>query len=70
MCYVHIDVFWLAMQNFMAEAAAPAQAQTGVSSDQAYNSYAAPHSSVYASPPSNQGHAGGYGSVYGSNYGY
>ncbi|XP_022742612.1 flowering locus K homology domain-like [Durio zibethinus] len=59
------------IQNFMAEAAAPAQAQTGAV-DQAYNPYAA-HSSVYASPPSNPGHAGhtgGYGSVYGSNYGY
>ncbi|KDP23685.1 hypothetical protein JCGZ_23518 [Jatropha curcas] len=60
------------IQNFMAEAAAPAQAQTGGSTDQAYNPYAA-HGSVYASPPSNQGHTGhtgGYGSVYGTNYGY
>ncbi|XVF31083.1 hypothetical protein REPUB_Repub16aG0115000 [Reevesia pubescens] len=60
------------IQNFMAEAAAaPAQAAGGAA-DQAYNPYAA-HSSVYASPPSNPGHAGhtgGYGSVYGSNYGY
>lgn len=57
----------------MAEAAAgSAQTQTGGSADQGYNSYAA-HGSVYASPPSNPGHAGhagGYGSVYGSNYGY
>ncbi|TYI70946.1 hypothetical protein E1A91_D08G259200v1 [Gossypium mustelinum] len=58
------------IQNFMAEAAAaPAQAQAGGVADQAYNPYAA-HSSVYASPPSNPGHAGGYGSVYDSNYGY
>ncbi|XP_012492807.1 flowering locus K homology domain isoform X2 [Gossypium raimondii] len=55
------------IQNFMAEAAAPAQAQVGGAADQAYNPYAA-HGSLYASPPSNPGHAGGYG--YGSNYGY
>ncbi|XP_022746309.1 flowering locus K homology domain-like [Durio zibethinus] len=64
------------IQNFMAEAAAAAAAATqapGGGSDQAYNPYAAHGSSVYASPPSNPGHAGhtgGYGSVYGSNYGY
>ncbi|XP_015576569.1 flowering locus K homology domain isoform X2 [Ricinus communis] len=60
------------IQNFMAEAGAPTQAQTGGSTDQGYNPYAA-HGSVYASPPSNPGHAGhtgGYGSVYGTNYGY
>jgi len=54
----------------MAEAAAPAQQQTGgPPADQGYNSYPA-HSSVYASPPSNPGHAGAYGAVYGANYGY
>jgi poly(rC)-binding protein 3/4 len=58
------------VQNFMAEAAAPAQQQTGgPPADQGYNSYPA-HSSVYASPPSNPGHAGAYGAVYGANYGY
>ena len=60
------------MADAAAAAAAPTQAQTGGGADQAYNPYAA-HSSVYASPPSNPGHAGhtgGYGSVYGSNYGY
>ncbi|KAL6989451.1 hypothetical protein U1Q18_015200 [Sarracenia purpurea var. burkii] len=61
------------IQNFMAEAAAPAQAQTGGSTDQGYNSYAA-QGSVYAPPPSNAGlpgqTGGGYGSVYGTNYGY
>ncbi|GLT80874.1 hypothetical protein SLA2020_522850 [Shorea laevis] len=61
------------IQNFMAEAAAPAQPPpAGGSADQGYNPYAA-HGSMYASPPSNPGHAGhagGYGSVYGSNYGY
>ncbi|MBA0561369.1 hypothetical protein Golob_018205 [Gossypium lobatum] len=57
----------LVLQNFMAEAAAPAQAQVGGAADQAYNPYAA-HGSLYASPPSNPGHAGGYG--YGSNYGF
>lgn len=52
----------------MAEAAAaPAQAQVGGAADQAYNPYAA-HGSLYASPPPNPGHTGGYG--YGSNYGY
>ncbi|XP_038716028.1 flowering locus K homology domain-like [Tripterygium wilfordii] len=62
------------IQNFMAEAAAaaPGQAQQGRSADQGYNPYAS-HGSMYASPPSNPGHGshtGGYGSVYGSNYGY
>ncbi|XP_059440277.1 flowering locus K homology domain isoform X2 [Corylus avellana] len=60
------------IQNFMAEAGAPTQVQSGGTTDPGYNSYAA-HGSVYASPPSNPGnagHAGGYGSVYGSNYGY
>ncbi|XP_015875416.1 flowering locus K homology domain isoform X2 [Ziziphus jujuba] len=60
------------IQNFMADAAGSAQAQSGGQTDQSYNSYAA-HGSVYASPPSNPGHvghAGGYGSVYGANYGY
>ncbi|KAG4396674.1 hypothetical protein AAZX31_19G231800 [Glycine max] len=62
------------IQNFMAEAAAaaaaPAQPQTTVpAADQGYNSYPA-HGSLYASPPSNPGHAGGYSSVYGANYGY
>ncbi|KAI4301942.1 hypothetical protein L6164_035173 [Bauhinia variegata] len=55
------------IQNFMADAAAPAQAQTGgPAADQGYNTHPA-HGSVYASPPSNPG---GYGSVYGTNYGY
>ncbi|XP_043691153.1 flowering locus K homology domain-like isoform X1 [Telopea speciosissima] len=61
------------IQNFMAEAAAPAQNPVGGSTDQGYNSYPA-HGSMYASPPSNTGHAGntagGYGSVYGASYGY
>ncbi|KAL3829857.1 hypothetical protein ACJIZ3_018659 [Penstemon smallii] len=62
------------IQNFMAEAAGPAQTQHGPSADQMYNSYGA-HGSVYTSPPSNQnqsggGGGGGYGSVYGTNYGY
>ncbi|CAN1176662.1 Flowering locus K homology domain [Linum perenne] len=59
------------IQNFMAEAGAPpaqGQGPTGGSADQSYNPYAG-HGSVYASPP-NAGHAGGYGSVYGGNYGY
>lgn len=56
------------IQNFMAEASAPAQAQTGGSADQGYNPYAS-HGSVYASTASNPSHAGGYGSVYGSEYG-
>ncbi|XP_027351861.1 flowering locus K homology domain [Abrus precatorius] len=58
------------IQNFMAEAAAPAQSQAGgPAADQGYNSYPT-HGSVYASPPSNPGHGGGYGSVYGANYGF
>ena len=66
---LNTDITCMVLQNFMAEAAGQAQAQTGGAADQAYNPYAA-HSSVYASPPSNPGHTGGYGSVYGSNYGY
>ncbi|KAG5232656.1 flowering locus domain [Salix suchowensis] len=57
------------IQNFMAEAGAPAQPQPGGAADQGYN----PYSHSYASPPSNPehtGHAGGYGSMYGANYGY
>ncbi|KAM2567634.1 hypothetical protein TB1_009983 [Malus domestica] len=60
------------IQNFMADAGAPQPTPTPGSVDQGYNNYAT-HGSVYASPPSNQGHAGqhgGYGSVYGSHYGY
>ncbi|KAK4596505.1 flowering locus K homology domain-like isoform X2 [Castanea sativa] len=62
------------IQNFMVDAGAPPpqQAPAGGTTDQGYNSYPA-HGSVYASPPSNPGHAGhagGYGSVYGTNYGY
>lgn len=63
---------YFVLQNFMAGAGAPAQPQAGGSADQGYNSYAA-HGSVYASPPANPGHAshaGGYGNVYGTNYGY
>ncbi|KAK6163130.1 hypothetical protein DH2020_002971 [Rehmannia glutinosa] len=61
------------IQNFMAEAAASqSQTQHAPSTDQMYNSYGG-HGSVYTSPPSNPNHAaqtGGYGSVYGTNYGY
>ncbi|XP_042486706.1 flowering locus K homology domain-like [Macadamia integrifolia] len=61
------------IQNFMAEAAASTQNPVGGSTDQGYNSFPA-HGSTYTSPPSNTGHAGntagGYGSVYGANYGY
>ncbi|KAJ0080048.1 hypothetical protein Patl1_23261 [Pistacia atlantica] len=68
----HDFIIGLIFFNFMAEAAAPSQAQMSGSTDQGYNPYAT-HSSMYGSPPSNPGHAshtGGYGSVYGSNYGY
>jgi len=61
----------LLLQNFMAEAGAPAQPQTGGPADQGYNPYS--HSSVYASPPSNPehtGHTGGYSSMYGASFGY
>lgn len=63
----------------MVEAAPPKpQAASGGSgADQAFNAYgAAPPASahasaVYTSPPSNPGHAaGGYGSMYGTNYGF
>ncbi|KAL9175265.1 hypothetical protein ABFS82_02G103100 [Erythranthe guttata] len=69
------------IQNFMAEAAAnQSQSQTqqqqhAPSADQGYNnSYGQQsHGSMYTSPPSNPNHGGqtgGYGSVYGTNYGY
>ncbi|KAK6143304.1 hypothetical protein DH2020_023652 [Rehmannia glutinosa] len=61
------------IQNFMAEAAGPPQTQHTSSADQMYSSYAA-HGSVYASQPSNPSLSGqtggGYGTVYGTNYGY
>ncbi|KAG8391044.1 hypothetical protein BUALT_Bualt01G0147000 [Buddleja alternifolia] len=57
------------IQNFMAEAAA-SQTQTQ-QADQGYNSYGG---SVYTATPSNPNLGGqtgaGYGSVYGTNYGY
>ncbi|XAR63593.1 hypothetical protein NMG60_11023589 [Bertholletia excelsa] len=60
------------IQNFMAEAAGPTHAPTGAPTDQGYNSYAAQGSAVYTSPPNSgiAGQTGGYGSVYGANYGY
>ncbi|KAF8388189.1 hypothetical protein HHK36_026855 [Tetracentron sinense] len=70
-----VEMNGTAAQNFMAEAAGPAQHPMGGggSSDQGYNSFPA-HGSMYASPPSNTGHAGhtagGYGLAYGTNYGY
>ncbi|KAI4372566.1 hypothetical protein MLD38_010780 [Melastoma candidum] len=59
------------IQNFLAEAAAPAQGQGAGPIDQGYNSYGA-QGSMYASPAStgHNAHGGGYGSVYGANYGY
>ncbi|OIT30792.1 PREDICTED: flowering locus K homology domain [Nicotiana attenuata] len=60
------------VQNFMADAGAP-QAQTAPPADQGYNSYGAPPTSMYSSAPTNPGvpgQSGGYGSVYGTNYGY
>ncbi|KAF8394327.1 hypothetical protein HHK36_020535 [Tetracentron sinense] len=63
----------LCLQNFMAEAAGSTQSAMGGPTDQGYNSFPA-HGSMYGSPPSNPGHpghtAGGYGSGYGTNYGY
>lgn len=61
------------IQNFMADAAAPAppQTQTSASMEQGYNPYGT-LSTMYASPPNTTygGQTGGYGSVYGANYGY
>ncbi|KAK1295642.1 hypothetical protein QJS10_CPB15g01945 [Acorus calamus] len=60
------------IQNFMAEAAGSAQNPVGPP-DQGYNSYPS-HGSMYQSPQTNPGHVGppggGYGSMYGANYGY
>ncbi|GAB4855380.1 hypothetical protein Ancab_024002 [Ancistrocladus abbreviatus] len=68
------------IQNFMAEAAAPTQAQSAAApmdqgyNNQAYYSYAPTPASTYGSPPTSGGYAtqppGAYGSVYGGNYGY
>ncbi|GER32922.1 poly(RC)-binding protein [Striga asiatica] len=58
------------IQNFMAEAAGQPQTQHTQSTD--YNSYGV-HGSVYTSLPTNHNHppqTGGYGSAYGTNYGY
>ncbi|KAM3378406.1 flowering locus K y domain [Capsicum galapagoense] len=60
------------IQNFMADAGAP-PAQAGPPADQGYNPYGAPPAAMYSSAPSNAGipgQPGGYGSVYGNNYGY
>ncbi|MCL7034862.1 hypothetical protein MKW94_006876 [Papaver nudicaule] len=59
------------IQNFMAEAAAgQAQNQASGPADNTYQT----HGSMYAAAPSDDGHAGqaagGYGHVYGANYGY
>ncbi|XP_026401056.1 flowering locus K homology domain-like [Papaver somniferum] len=58
------------IQNFMAEAAGQAQNQVSGPADNAYQT----HGSMYAAAPSDDGHAGqaagGYGPVYGANYGY
>lgn len=65
--------FW---QNFMAEAAGAAQTQHAPSAEQhAYNSYGGHGASLYASnaasnPPGHGAQSGGYGPVYGNNYGY
>ncbi|XP_068660395.1 flowering locus K homology domain-like [Aristolochia californica] len=63
------------IQNFMAEAAGTTQNPPS-SVDPGYNSSYQSHGSMYSSPPAGTGHAGhtgtggGYGSVYGTNYGY
>lgn len=60
------------IQNFMADAGAP-QPQTAPPADQGYNQYGAAAPPMYSSAPPNAGipgQSGGYGSVYGSNYGY
>ncbi|CAI9106190.1 OLC1v1005275C2 [Oldenlandia corymbosa var. corymbosa] len=59
------------IQNCIAEAAA-VHTQAGATTDQGYNVFAS-QSSLYAPAPSNPGvggQTGGYGSVYGGNYGY
>lgn len=59
------------IQNFMADAAA-AQTQTATPADQGYNVYATQNSGYAPAPPNPGlgGQSGGYGSVYGTNYGY
>ncbi|KAF5184716.1 Rna-binding kh domain-containing protein pepper [Thalictrum thalictroides] len=61
------------IQNFMAAAAAASQNQAGGPVDPSYNSYPT-QNSMFSSAPGNTGHAsqnaGGYGAVYGANYGY
>jgi poly(rC)-binding protein 2/3/4 len=60
------------IQISMADATSTQTQAVNTAADQGYNPYSA-HGSMYSSPPTNQGHpghAGGYGSVYGQNYGY
>ncbi|CAM8969388.1 unnamed protein product [Rhodiola kirilowii] len=59
------------INNFMAEAGAPTQPQQlSGSADQGYNPYGGHGGTLYGSPPSNTGQPGGYGHMYGGNYGY
>uniref|UniRef100_A0A7N0RD57 K Homology domain-containing protein n=1 Tax=Kalanchoe fedtschenkoi TaxID=63787 RepID=A0A7N0RD57_KALFE len=59
------------IHNFMAEAGAPTQPQLmSGSADQGYNPYGGHGGTIYASPHSNAGQPGGYGHMYGGNYGY
>ncbi|CAE5966110.1 unnamed protein product [Arabidopsis arenosa] len=65
----HVQTAMQLIQNFMAEAGAPApaQPQTVAPEQQGYNPYAT-HGSVYAAAPTNP--PGGYATDYSSGYGY
>lgn len=56
------------IQNFMAEANPPAQ--NAAHPDQGYNSYQGHGSNIYSANAGSAHAAGGYGSGYGTNYGY
>ncbi|CAA6667257.1 unnamed protein product [Spirodela intermedia] len=57
------------IQNFMAEAMGSAH-NAASNQDQSYNSYHSQGSTYGSPPPSNTGHGGGFGSVYGAHYEY
>ncbi|CAA7404082.1 unnamed protein product [Spirodela intermedia] len=57
------------IQNFMAEAMGSAH-NAASNQDQSYNSYHSQGSTYGSPPPSNTGHGGGFGSVYGDHYEY
>ncbi|GAA0165103.1 RNA metabolism protein [Lithospermum erythrorhizon] len=67
--HIQVHTAMQLIQTYMTEAAGQSQAQTGAV-DQTYNSYSAQGNMYSSATPNAAGQAGGYGSVYGANYGY